>query len=212
MMKRKLLIIINSLIIVLALFSLTNSAFHYIGGLSGAGGIYIFKYYTNLSNLFGGIMAVVSLIYCLSNKAIPRIVGILKLAATVMLSITFLVVVFYLAPFVAGWSIFYDPRYSLFVHCVIPLLVVFEYLFVGEYEAKKLDPVFQSATTFIYAVVAIIAILATGNDNYAPYPFLRVNEQSPIATIIFLLFFIAFAIGMGYLYKFLYTKLNKLIK
>lgn len=211
-MKKKLAITINIIIILFVTFSLLNSAFHFLGFSSDGEGIKIFRYYTNISNLLAGIMAVVTLIYMMLGKNMPRVVVIIKLAATVMLSITFLVVIFYLAPFVSGWKIFYNPRHSLFVHCLTPILVVFEYLMLADIKTNSFDEVFQSSTTLIYAIIAIIVVLKLGDDKYAPYPFLAVNEQNPVLTILFIIFFIGFAIGLGYLYNFIRNKTINIIK
>lgn len=74
--------------------------------------------------------------------AIPRLLRILKLAYTMMLTVTFLVVVAVLCP-QDGWHLLYDLNGMLFLHFLVPVLAVIDFLFLIDMEApSRQDAVF----------------------------------------------------------------------
>lgn len=60
---------------------------------------------------------------------IPRILAVFKLASVMMLTITFLVVVFVLCP-QSGWDVLFNPNGMIFLHLFVPVLTICDFLFL----------------------------------------------------------------------------------
>lgn len=73
---------------------------YFIGGpdVLGSQGIMCFRYFTTDSNILAAIASLLYLSFRLSGRPVPAWVTVLKFTGTVAVSITFLVVVFFLAP------------------------------------------------------------------------------------------------------------------
>lgn len=82
-----------------------------------------FKYFTVQSNVFMGITASISLYYLLFKKdKYPTWIVVLKLVAVTCLTVTFLTVLFYLAPLMGLFLVFEGA--NLYMHLIIPVLSI----------------------------------------------------------------------------------------
>lgn len=103
-------------------------------GLLQARGFVAFKYFTVLSNCFGGVMAAVWLVCAAvcrkSGKDIPRAVELLKFTAAVCLGLTFMVVMLFL-----GWiygHIILLKGANLWFHLLIPMAAMGEFVLLNK--------------------------------------------------------------------------------
>ena len=199
-MKKKISLLLNLLIIIFEVRALIMNL--HTNGL-------LIEYYTIDSNMLALVSSVIYCVHLLLDEKLPRWLEVFKYMTTICLTITFLVVLFILAPM-------YDFNYKYFVldgafvyqHLLCPILAVVTFLFFDTLHRFDIrDYIRGIYITVIYAVVLVILNI-TGVVT-GPYPFLKVKEQSVIASIlwgIFLTFFdylIAVCLGK------LYFKLNK---
>lgn len=146
-------------------------------------GLFLFRYYTELSNLFGGIMACIYLYYLIRrtrdiNYKIPSIITELKFFAVCCLLQTFLIVVLVLAPQRGGWQGYQELMFgktTICTHLLTPLTLSLSFLF---FETEPLTKnIFRALIpTGIYAIITII--LNISKVLYGPYFFLHVYEQT----------------------------------
>ena len=135
-----------------------------------------FLYYTQLSNFFLFIINAIYLFFLYYKKGqVPIIVKRLKYIATCLTTITFIVVVFLLAPYykALGWMLFH--RELIFHHTLNPLLALYIFLFIDDYKPTMKDTKLTLIPTLIYAYILILL-------NYfmyykGPYPFLMVHDN-----------------------------------
>lgn len=190
MKKKKIALILNLIIVLLELlgFGYTLYKQHYIA----------LEYYTNDSNL---ITLIGSLLFIVFYKRKKEFIKDIRFLSTVLLTITFLVVVFILCPM-------YNFNYKLLMftdtffiyHTLCPILCFISYIFFEEGSKKKyLGLMF----TILYSIVLITLNFINIVDG--PYPFLRVRVQSPIMIITWG----TIIIGSSYLIGILLYKLNK---
>ena len=135
----------------------------------------------------------------------PKAVAIIKLASVMMLTITFLVVVFVLCP-QKGWDILFDLGGMICLHLFVPIMAVVDFLFLAEIDAMgKKDVALSLIPMILYAIGIIAVLLITGNDDLAPYPFLRIHSQPVYVTLLWLVGLC----GLEYLLSCGYTKLGR---
>ncbi len=159
-----------------------------------------FIYYTELSNLYGGIACLVCGIYGLKHvndlSGLPRPLLILKYTACASLIMTFLVVIFILAPmmssnYIDGLMLLLTQKELPITHAAGPLLVAITYIFFeGDCHMTFKQSFVGIIPTMLYALVAYPCnFLEVWNG---PYPFLKVNTMPPFMSIIW--FFALFAL------------------
>ena len=96
-------------------------------------------YYTQLSNLFAFFVVSVYIVFEIrqikKGKQFPKILKTLKYVATCVLTMTFLIVVFVLAPF-SGYSFPFLMFVSsmLYHHTLCPILAIITFLFFENYD------------------------------------------------------------------------------
>ncbi|MDD6957144.1 MAG: hypothetical protein SOZ83_06100 [Sphaerochaetaceae bacterium] len=163
-----------------------------------------FQYYTQLSNLYGGITASFALHYYVHKIKNPKLVvpewcKHIRYSSTCCLTLTFLVVVFFLAPQKGGWNGYKTMMFqgiSVFTHLLTPILSIVSFLC---FEEKALKPLLRYAVipTILYAVVLVI--LNALKVLTGPYFFLRVYDQALYMTFIWCIVVIGidFAIAFG---------------
>ncbi|MBP3713096.1 MAG: hypothetical protein J6I69_00780 [Bacilli bacterium] len=195
--------LLNALIFILGFTAVLRSLIYHNTG-SNLG------YYTELSNLFGGIVALMYVLTAfIDNSIYKRVVTFFKAVTVTMLSITFLVSAVYLAP-TFGSYILFGERLVL-VHFIIPLIALISFLLFDTYEFKFYDTFSGACATSVYGLAWIIKMLATSSDVDAPYPFLQIFRQPGWQSA---LWFIGL-VGLAYLVSFLLylgnKKLSKLI-
>ena len=141
-------------------------------GALQASGIENFKFYTVLTNVFCGLIALVYTLFILLGKDTGKI-RVLKLAAVCGVAITFAVVAFMFGP-LYGFPQFYQ-RGNLFFHLLLPLTAMVEFIVVKRPYMPFKYTVFASVPTFLYGVGYMTNILVNGiggewpntNDFYA---------------------------------------------
>lgn len=141
-------------------------------GALHASGVENFKFYTVLTNVFCGVIALVDLIFILIGKDTGKI-RVLKLAAVCGVAITFAVVAFMFGP-LYGYPQFYRGG-NLYFHLLLPLTAMVEFIVVKRPYMPFKFTVFASVPTFLYGVGYMTNILINGiggewpntNDFYA---------------------------------------------
>ena len=164
----------NFLLVVLAVISVYVMATSSDGVLTGSK-FKALKYFTVQSNIFIGIVALISLIYLVFKKdKYPTWVVILKLIATTCLTLTFLTVLGYLAPLMGIWLVFQGA--NLYMHLIIPVIAILCFIFLEpEVELKfkwNLFSIIPSGTYGIFYIICVSAFNDFGNiDGWDWYAF-----------------------------------------
>lgn len=214
---------ITSLIINFLIFVLMISAWFYMmffdkSTTLSVSGLDSLQFFTVLSNIFMGtvglIVAIYQLIGLIKNKNyLNQVIKTLLHTATVGVTITLIVVVFFLGVVAQiegrGYFSFFLGS-NFFFHLIIPLLSLINYL-VFEYDPKikfkyTLYSLLPVGLYAIFYVVNYYFHFTKGMDgNYDWYGF--IGDGSPIRLVIVVILFIGMTIGISSL---LYL-LNKLI-
>lgn len=200
--KVKLATISNAIIVCMVLYSTIVALIN-----DGWG---FFKYYTQLSNLFGGITASFALHYYVhkikhSEIVVPEWVRHIRYSSTCCLTLTFLVVVFFLAPERGGWEGYRSMLFegiSIFTHFLTPILSIVSFL-CFETKAEKPRLLYGIIPTIVYAI--ILVILNALKVLRGPYFFLHVYEQPLYMTFVWCVV----VIGIDTLIAFALSKINR---
>ena len=176
--EEKKLLILNILIILLEIlgFALTLKLTKSIA----------IQYYTEDSNLLMLITSIIFTYYLIAKKEIPKWLDILYHMAVLGLTITFLVVLFVLAPM-------YNFNYvgllfngiMLFFHTLCPILAIVTYLFFYKNKITKKHLPYTMLFTIIYSVIIIICNICRVIEG--PYPFLMIYKQPIYLSIIWVI-------------------------
>jgi len=195
-------IAVNVTIIILVVYMTVNVMFRIVDVVDYAASQDIYLFFTNWSNYLAAVLSIGTL-YCI-HKGIrsPRILLVLKLAAVMMLTITMVVVAFVMVPY-QGWTILLNPEGSLMAHLINPILAIVDFLYLSDMEAMgKKEAVLSTIPMLLYMVFIVVFLIIAGNDDLAPYPFLRIHSQSVLTTLLV-------SIGVfviGFVVSFVYTK------
>ena len=131
-----------------------------------ATGLENFRYYTVLSNVFCGIVALVQLVFIALKKDTNKLIP-LKLGAVCATTITFCVVAFFFGP-LYGLLRFY--RYgNLFFHLIEPVIAVVEFLYTKKKRIPFIYAFYSAIPTFIYGICYGLNIMINGMDDPWPY-------------------------------------------
>ena len=134
-------------------------------GALQSSGLENFKFYTVLSNVFCGIVALIYLICLFAKKDIGKIAA-LKLAAVCGVAITFAVVAFMFGP-LYGFLQFYK-RGNLFFHLLLPVTAMIEFIFIRRKKIPFKFTVFAAIPTLLYGTGYLLNILINGIGG--PWP------------------------------------------
>ena len=129
-------------------------------------GIENFKFYTVLSNVFCGIIALIYLVLVLLKKNTDKL-AVLKLAAVCGVAITFAVVAFMFGP-LYGFPQFYK-RGNLFFHLLEPATAMAEFILVRRQKMPFKFTVFAAIPTLLYGIGYMLNILINGIGGPWPY-------------------------------------------
>ncbi len=135
-------------------------------GALQSSGLENFKFYTVLTNVFCGIIALVQLIFILLKKDTDKI-RVLKLAAVVGVAITFAVVAFMFGP-LYGYPQFYK-RGNLFFHLLEPLAAIAEFILIRREKMPFRYSVFAAIPTLLYGIGYLLNIMINGIGGPWPY-------------------------------------------
>ena len=159
------------------------------------------EFYTEDSNILALITSSIFVIYMLNKKEIPRWLKLLKYATTICLSVTFIVVIFILAPmynFNYPYLLFHNSL--LYQHLLCPILSIITFIYfdnLGDFSIK--DNFTSLSLTLLYAIILIILNIL--KLVIGPYPFLMVYEQSILISIIWFIIIFTLAYLIGYMLR-----------
>ncbi len=215
---------INGLIFILTMIAWFYMMFFDKSTTLSTNGLESLQFFTVLSNLLMGLVSLIVFIYQLiglikGKNYLNQAIKTLLHAATTSITITLLVVVFFLAIVAQmdgrGYFSFFIGA-NLFFHLIIPLLAIINYL-VFEYEPKikykyTLFSLLPMGLYAIFYVINYYAHLTSGLDgNYDWYGF--IGDGSPIRLIVVVVLFVGGTIGLSsliYLFnKLIGKKINK---
>ena len=184
MMKKRLDIICSILIIIFELYAFIR--------MINREHVIDFEYYTVLSN---ALALFTSIFYLVIYKNKTSFYDNFYFIVTCMMTLTFLVVIFVLAPFYNFdfyWLMFKGS--NLMMHTLCPILMIISYVFCNKTKSKKLLPFIP---ILVYGIPIFILNITRTLDG--PYPFLRVYNQPIYMTIIWIiiLFVVNYIIGVG---------------
>lgn len=136
-------------------------------GLLQARGIAAFKYFTVLSNVFGGVMAAVWLIFSVftrkKGKEMPRTVVLFKYTAAVCLGLTFVTVMVFLGPLYGYIAML--RKANLWFHLLIPLTAMAEFVFLNSEEIGVRNCAASMLPMLTYATFYLIYNLIMGQSE-----------------------------------------------
>lgn len=138
-------------------------------------------YYTIDSNIF---LLISTILYLITINNVPKIVQLIKYSSTLSVFITFLVVVFVLYPmYDFNFQFMFLDGPNLYMHVLCPLLAVISFIFFdsNEIENSLKNNLRSLYFTIIYAIILISLNIL--NVVSGPYPFLKVNQQSPLMSV-----------------------------
>lgn len=188
MNKRNISIILNILLVIFEIIGLimymNNNPY------------FDFSYYTQDSNLFALIIGIIYLICLLTHKE-NKIVSVLKYISVLSLSVTFLVVIFILAPmynFAYGWMLFHGDL--IFFHNLCPIIAFISFIFFEEHNISgKLDNLRATYFTILYAIIS--TTLNIFGIIEGPYPFLMVHKNPVYMSVIWFLVIVGGSYGIA---------------
>ena len=141
-------------------------------GALQSSGIENFKFYTVLTNVFCGLVALICLVLLIAKKNTDKMAAF-KLAAVCGVAITFAVVAFMFGP-LYGYPQFYK-RGNLFFHLLEPLVAIVEFILIRRKKIPFKYTVIAAVPTLLYGIGYMTNILINGiggpwpdtNDFYA---------------------------------------------
>jgi len=188
MNKKKISIFLNILIIILEIIGIFLS----VKSL----GTNVFIYYTQLSNLF---LLVTAILYLFKDYIKSRIIDIMKFGSTLSVLITFLVVIFVLGPTTnLGYKWLLLEGANLLYHITCPILAVITFLFFDNIKIKGFKDVLGAFVfTLVYSIVFILLNIFGVLEG--PYPFLMVRSNPIYESIFWIVVIDGGAILLGYI-------------
>ena len=158
-------------------------------------------YYTIDSNIF---LLISTILYLLTINNVPKIVQLLKYSSTLSVFITFLVVVFVLYPmYNFNFQFLFLDGPNLYMHVLCPVLALISFIFFDSNEIENcLNNNLRSLYfTIIYAIILISLNIL--NVVSGPYPFLKVNQQSPLMSVFWIVLILGGALILSKVLLFL---------
>lgn len=167
----------------------------------------ILRFYTVLSNLLAAVACLLCAGCFFFGTEAPGWIRYLKLAATLGLTLTFLIAAAVLAPDMGFYEIFLEGA-VLYHHLLCPVLCIISFLLFDRISVSPLTgAVITAVPTVIYGIVAYI--LNITRVMTGPYPFLQVYDQSVAATILWIIGLIVLVNLLGFLLVWLNRRIHK---
>ena len=146
-------------------------------------GLALFQFYTEDSNIFAMLVSGIYSIFIIINlknntNAFPTWVRLIKYMSVCCLTVTFIVVIFVLAPMAGdnGYKFMLFSSSMLYHHFLCPIVAFLSFVgFESTTSLKKIYTLYALIPTCLYAGITIILNIAKVLTG--PYPFLRVYEQ-----------------------------------
>lgn len=175
-------------------------------------GVGLLQFYTQDSNLIAMAaclaLAVQQLLYLRGRRGAPaRWALVFKYVAVSLLMVTFLVVVFVLAPSFgkSGYSVMLFDGAMLYHHTLCPLLALLSFLlFERQGILVRRDALTALIPTALYALVTLTLNLLRVMDG--PYPFLKVYEQPIYMSIVWFIVILGGAYAIARLIRWVHNK------
>ena len=162
--------LILNLVIVISTLLAVGCYFVLGPDILGSVGADCFKYFTTDSNILVAIVAVIMLIFNVRrikdpNASLPKWVILFKYVATVSVTITLLVVVFFLAPM--GYArggiktfLFYFKDNIFALHLSTPVISIISFaLFEKDHKLSTRDSLWALIPTVVYSVVYLVMVV-----------------------------------------------------
>ena len=129
----------------------------------------IFRFFTYLSNIFSGLTSLLTLVMELigwgsGSFVFPTWLMLLRLLSTASVTVTFLTVLFFLAPH-AGWQLLYKDD-NLYMHVAGPLIAVASFVFLERGTAIPAGLTWLGGLTVIlYAALYLKKVVFLGEER-----------------------------------------------
>lgn len=174
----KISLVLNYLIVIFVIIAfiilITGFRFMFIGPVLEVSNIGMFRFFTVDANLLMGISSLLFIIQerkLLSGKIkeIPSKYYVIKLISTVAVTLTFLVVLFYLGR-VSKWGLIALYQNSnLFFHLIIPLLSIITFIFFEKNNKMKLRyNLYSLIPVVLYAIYYVINVIVHIENGVVP--------------------------------------------
>lgn len=167
--------ILNIIIVILVVYGIfimqfpSQLAWAKTGNLESTG-VGMFKFFTSDSNFLMAIIAAIMIPFNIKklkdeNYQMPRWMSVLYFAGTATVALTFLVVVFWLAPVYHVWSTMFINA-NLFYHLIVPVMSIIAFLFFqAENRIKFFETLYGIVPMFVYSIAYMIQLYVSGNPT-----------------------------------------------
>lgn len=158
-------------------------------------------YYTQLSNIFLLVAAVINIVgaaRCLVSGRdgnLPMCAWRIFHAAVSATTVTFLVVVLVLSWMYGDLWYILTAGSMLYTHTLCPLIALGTFVGFAPKEFKKVDAIKATSFTVVYGLIAIVLNVARVLEG--PYPFLYVYEQPVWVTVFWIVTIISGAYALS---------------
>lgn len=205
--KRILIFVLDVLVVAFVLYAMSIMVRIRKNGALVSGGLGAFKYYTVLSNVFCALSCICSAIYFLirKNYELPSWLYIFRLMGSSVVSVTLLVVLFFLGMIYGYRSMF--SGVSFWLHLVAPVLAIISHILLKQAEPLPFATSFWGiAPTVVYGIfyISVNAIGWTGTPNRQTDFYYFLNWGWGIGIVIFLAIF-----AINWLVSLLYWSLGR---
>ena len=161
----------------------------------------VFKYFTFQSNIYMGIVALIYAYYQFlivkkKKEKIPHVLAIFNRVGVTAVTLTFLVVIAFLAP---GYG--YDKMYNnanLFFHLLVPVLAIINFVVFTKNEkchfAHTLYPIIPCV---LYGIVYLIVVVSLNAYGDLKIDFYNFGKDGPLMGVLNFLIIISFSYIIG---------------
>ena len=220
-MRKKIVVILNVILIVLmsiGLFMMFSKHAQRNPEAFIERGFRNFRYFTVLSNVYSGLVAVVYIILliCRRKAESGTLMSILKLTSSAAVGVTFTVVLVFLRP-LYGYGRMYKNA-NLIFHMIMPLVAMTEFVVFPAFESGKENAfslkkcLYAGIPVVLYGTVYLINNILNGSgeassNNTDFYGFLRWGY--PVGILIFIVI-VFIAVGIACYFRWIKKKLISL--
>ena len=214
MLKRQIRFILNILIIVLTVIGLVIMLTNTDSGTGlTADGVENLKFFTVISNVFCGIVAVIQFIHDVKGRdgqgGYKSWLRCMKLMAATAVGLTFVIIAAFLGPIYGHLNLY--QKSNFYFHLLVPVIALIEFAMTegGEKLPFKYT-IFSTIPTIVYGLAYLINILVNGKGEWPDtndwYGFL--NWGYPAGMAIFAMC-ILITWGMACLLRFINNRVSK---
>ncbi len=185
----------------------------------GLSGIHSLRFFTVLSNLFVAIVGIVIIVYAIKNlihdtNNYPKWLTLLKHISTTAVTLTFVTVVFFLAPTYVTMGYSYFDMFTgnnFYMHLVTPLLAIISFvLFEPLHQVTTKNNFWVLLPVALYSIMYFVMVVLVGEENggwadFYNFTFGGHNWAIPLSATGMLLV----TFGLGFLLLKLHNKANK---